>query len=81
MNWRKAYLEAANLIEEKGWCQGALRTQGGAHCVLGALIEASPSFDLKPLQALIGDSVAIWNDKPERTKEEIIAALRKAAED
>ena len=37
--WRKLLLDAADLIEKKGWCRNALHSHG-RYCVVGALLKA-----------------------------------------
>jgi hypothetical protein len=72
---------AADIIERDGWCQGALE-RDGAVCAIGALTMA-----MRPTVArdrafaalarrLGGDSVARWNDAPERTKQEVLDLFR-----
>lgn len=78
-------MKAWELLEQKGWCQGAF-VSNGRHCAMGALREVYPD-DLelwkaqgKMLSALEPSysSVTWWNDRPERTKEEVIAKLKEA---
>lgn len=40
MDVQKVCNEAADLIEEKGWCQGQYEDDGGRHCLLGAVSKA-----------------------------------------
>ncbi len=81
--WRMTLLEAANKIETGGWCQGTIR-RDGCHCIMGALIAVAKSEFGKALDSLrttiASDKIIIWNDTPGRTKEEVITALRRAAE-
>lgn len=87
---------AADILEADGWCQGVARDQAGRHCALGAIGTAAhkdganlltrEAFELQDaatdmLQAhLEVDWVHEWNDKPGRTKDEVVQALRAAAE-
>lgn len=86
--WRKALLDAADLIEQKGFWKAGLRTAPeGALCVLGAIHVAvyevdrglfSPAW--KALAAFVGtDNITGWNDAKERTAAEVIAAMRSTA--
>ncbi len=80
-------LAVADSIEEQGWCQGANR-EGTARCVTYALYEATWPHGIygDALQRLgrvigVGHSMEIplWNDAPDRTKAEVVEALRQAA--
>lgn len=107
-------LDAADLIEKKGWCQGrssAPQPSGGlAYCVHGAFahithLEAEYDADRQsdmnaatillqrylsangqwdPTRAVMCTATwvncAVWNDVKGRTKEEVITALRGAAQ-
>jgi hypothetical protein len=78
---------AADLLEEFGWCQGRAGSKAdGAMCAGGAVIEAVADFRNGPnfwttwsrfCEKYRGTS---WNDAPGRTKEEVVTALREAAE-
>ena len=82
---------AADLIERDGWCQGTFR-DGGARCASRAIGDAAentknphgPDWSDAAhicLRKLTGHwFVSGWNDKPGRTKAEVVAALRAAAE-
>jgi len=76
-------LRAAEILEERGWCQGHYR-HGGAFCAMGAIKEAAPlnSEAMNALDALsrrVEPHVAAWNDHPSRTASEVIAKLREVA--
>jgi hypothetical protein len=83
----KTLLAAADLIEKNGWCQRGF-FHGERSCALGAIRRVTHlrhnhdnyySATVR-LEIQIGmRSVGAWNDQPERTQEEVIAALRKAA--
>ena len=92
--WRDSFLKAAELLEQKGWCQGTACNAAGEHCLLGAIWYARYGHDAphgpvpsKYKWGEVFDRVAPytarhpadWNDTPGRTKEEVIAALRAAA--
>ncbi len=85
--WRKLLNDAADYIEEHGWCQGELRDEMGQVCILGAIASIPDPEDweprsvaLKALRAITGSPFPDnWNDAPGRTKEEVIAAFRNAA--
>lgn len=89
---QQVLLDAADLIEEKGWIQGANWRPGLGYCVFGAINKVTQN-DLAFSDAVgrvlteIGrlnqpwtGGIARWNDEPGRTKDEVLAALRKAAE-
>lgn len=73
--------EAAALIREKGWCQRQLKSDNGEYCAMGAIEAKTERFDefsaAKALmkQRIGGHSVTKWNDEPQRTKDEVLAAL------
>lgn len=78
-------LKAANIIEQKGWCQKQAIKADGSVCISKALVDASyPNGNYNEARDLVIDKLGIrdvmpltmWNDKPERTKEEVIAVLR-----
>ena len=82
---------AAELIETVGWCQGTYGGRDVGHfCLVGAVDEAMwelrgleffyDLFEL-PLPTYFGkQSPHHWNDRPERTREEVVAKLRELAE-
>ena len=83
---------AADLIETEGWCQGKLTNPKRKHtqyCVMGAIGQACDDLELKsrlPSRRAIKDYLAIeslvcWNDAPDRTQAEVVAALRAAAKE
>lgn len=39
--WRLKVLEAANIMEEKGWCRGRRQNEQGQVCMIGAMILAN----------------------------------------
>ena len=87
---------AADLLEREGWWQGDYRGPNGETCVDGALVRAvgqqpggimegdvglSYLAAVKVLRHHLGrEFVSAWNDDPQRTKAEVVAALRAAAE-
>lgn len=82
---RQVLLDAADILEERGWIQGFSRTSDG-YCIMGALDAASAVTEparnaLFMLAYKIGGPVPQWNDTPGRTKEEAIAMLRETALD
>jgi hypothetical protein len=74
---------------ERGWCRGPSTEDGEKVCVLLALAE---QFPVKPLfddpaanktadflrRAIGRYCIPEWNDEPERTKGEVLAAVRQA---
>jgi hypothetical protein len=86
---------AADLIEEFGWAQGyaASFSKPGPFCAGTALMEAADDlgiggrsiFDTEAYNNLgapfgVNCTVPSWNDRPGRTKGEVITLLREAAE-
>lgn len=92
MTTREVLLAAAALIERDGWTQGGDGRDGCRRCMQVALgdvcdVERSKSgvrlyiSARDRLWAHLGiTSGAQWNDAPERTADDVIAALRAAAE-
>ena len=87
---RGVLLAAARLIERRGWCQHAL-AKGPRRCVWGAIRQIATGYPNKNLNelayrsrvvlcmAIQHDSATVWNDAPQRTKAEVLRALRAAA--
>jgi hypothetical protein len=90
---RQLLWDAAALIERKGWAQVKFKRED-SYCVLGALmhlgIECGDANGLdrynaagNHLASYLGLSarfaVMIWNDRPGRTKDEVVSAMRAAA--
>jgi len=79
------YRKAANLIKVHGYRKGEFGRKGYGFCAVGAVMSVIPGSysPLSPLKALgISGSTATvmaWNDAPERTKDEVIRAFRRAA--
>lgn len=92
---------AAEILEDRGWCQGLLTNDRGEHCAVGALCVALEqqmrcnygdlvrSGPLNIFAAYLPPGsddretgvvkITRWNDNPERTAQEVITALRRAA--
>lgn len=91
MTAKDTLLRAAELLERDGWCRGNSIDRQGRRCAMGAINSASHEpgsgtawdrFDQAAdrLQTYLGRThVPDWNDHPERTAEQVIAALREAA--
>ncbi len=81
--WRQRLLNAANYIEACGWCQYQ-SSNGDKVCASMAITCGEWNGDVlratEEFRRVIGKNIPVWNDMPGRTKEEVIAALRKAAE-
>lgn len=89
---REVLLRAAELCEV-GWVQGSAACSPGCDCAVTA-INAAASDELLsiwcwneladylrlPCPESAGSAIIRWNDTPGRTKEEVVAALRAAAE-
>jgi hypothetical protein len=89
--WRQVLLDAADSIERLGWIQHALGTGSGPRCVLGAIHFAGAergsgwlwtgTIDaVTKMHAALGrNNLPVWNDAPGRTKDEVLALLRRVA--
>ena len=69
------------------WGQGAHFLQGGARCMSGALISVGAPLDGAVYRALcratavtLDHGLSRWNDAPERTHADVLAAFDKAIE-
>lgn len=84
-------LRAAEIVEER-WQQGSSGEPGGPRCAIGAIEEAiwgddypgperfSLALEVKVrVRHMFIGSIALWNDAPGRTKEQVAAKLREAA--
>lgn len=92
MNVGEVLTRAADLLEEKGWCQNYPVDMEGRMCAVGAIRQASEGQEqgyfasraaVKAQQAVEkaigGEFISRWNDRPERTKEEVVAIFRAVA--
>lgn len=86
---------AVEIIDERGWCQGEYEDGAGRVCARGAIhvaIGGAPYVDPLSLEKnkfiwevrclvvdLIGEGLAVWNDEPGRTVEQVRHALLTAA--
>jgi hypothetical protein len=88
--WRQMLLTAAEMIARHGHCKQAVFHKDGSMCLYGAIHTARVRhwnvFLHKATDALCKVThmtnecdLITWNDQPERTKEEVINALREAA--
>lgn len=82
-------LAAAHYIEKRGWVQRSFYARDGRCCAIGAISATamSPQRDKaardalnKYLYAEFGMSAVLFNDTTGRTKDEVVTALRAAAE-
>ena len=73
-------MKAWELLEQKGWCQGAMVDSTGRICAFQAVIQVYGygSPEESRVSELLHGPITRWNDAPGRTKEEVIEALRKA---
>lgn len=85
--------EGARLLETAGWCQGSAYGANGEVCAVEANHRSLPGIMDAPvryeayrnLRRALGElgwvyGLIGWNDTPGRTKEEVIALFRRAAE-
>ena len=78
---------ARQYIIDHGWIQGALVRSDGCVCLMGALSLSGPTDDYDlysdahyALIKTVRSGLPYWNDKPGRTKDEVLAALSSAAD-
>ncbi len=86
--WRALLLEAADLLERRGWCQQHLVDVKGRMCTIGAMTSVwnlANGWDLSVvseaqnrLTSVVGPLVE-WNDTHGRTKTEVLKTLRSVA--
>lgn len=103
MKAKEILIEAANLLETKGWTQDAFARDANGmgiksheesavcFCTIGALNRVSGENVVRRLDtegnkayeylrdSIGGWGIAEWNDSYDRTKEDVISALRNAA--
>lgn len=78
-------LQGASRLERLGWCQNSVGGLfDGPTCMVGSLIVRDPSAAFMKAwrrldMSVEGGSSTAWNDKPGRTKEEVVAKLRAVA--
>lgn len=76
--------EAADLIDANEWGQSSVTDTPGAYCPMIALNQINRRTNYEPYEALrryLGiRNIVAWNDKPGRTKAEVLAAMRGAAD-
>ena len=69
--------KAADYIEKHGWTQGEYEREDGAVCLAGAISRVALGARVHDLDDLVPDSCVIqWQDRPGRTKDEVLALLR-----
>jgi hypothetical protein len=87
--------EAAEYICEHGWVQNILSSTDGRVCAIGAIRRIGGTGDERtydavdalceyldlPMATGILHPVAIWNDAPERSAEDVILAMKRCAEE
>ena len=85
----KILRDAANLLDAKGWCQYVSVRDDGACCAVGSIWETETDNNLSYKTALWAlekvnpiikrMGIAYWNDRPERTKEDVTRLFRGTA--
>jgi hypothetical protein len=90
MNPRDVFQRAAEILRERGWCQGQYVCDDGSCCLLGAVLTAEdpdapvdrpwPRWMQDYWDAAVPRGLpATWNDEPGRTADEVIALLERLA--
>lgn len=79
--WRALLLEAAQYIREHGHAKRALVDEHGAACLVGAInmVHSGNQARHQVQHFLKVKCLVAWNNAPERTADEVIAALEGAA--
>jgi hypothetical protein len=80
---------AAQYLAENGWIQNSYGEHDGPRCMMGALYSCADQYDVFAVDDVFCDLTKVtntpaltrWNDKPERTKEEVIGLLQDYADD
>lgn len=81
--------KAAGILRERGWDQGTYENAAGACCLMGSIYLVSAASDesracaIAAVQQVLGStsrSPTAWNDHPDRTADEVIGALLRAAD-
>lgn len=77
----KSLLDAADYIEKHGHCKFTIEDREGRVCAMGVLnkVRAANGSSARLYKFIGCDSIVNWNNRPERTPEEVIAAFRGAA--
>lgn len=82
----QGFRDAAKLLRKEGWCKGDFHDLKGRRCALGALndIFESRAEDIYQACKFFRKALRItridkWNDAPERTKAQVLAAFERAA--
>lgn len=84
------YERAAEIIRERGWLKGAAEDSSGQVCAAGAVlwaaVERMGSEEITADQSVMARDMELdypivqwWNDRSERTREEVIERLEFAA--
>ena len=81
---RAAIRRAADRIEEVGWCRYVLVDGEGRMCVSGALQDVTRSSSVAGsarwyLRRVLRMNVVVWNDRPGRTRGQVLRMLRDVA--
>jgi len=75
---------AADLLERDGWAQGTYQSDDGQRCVMGALLDVAGDINFSVHKSIFkqvaGKYPLSYNDSPGRTAEQVITALRAAAD-
>jgi hypothetical protein len=79
MNTIEGLKQTRAILVRDGWCQKTLKDDEGKRCLIGAIPIGCFSPALHALENVTEThGVPRWNDKPGRTKDEVLAAIDKA---
>lgn len=91
---REVLLAARAIIEDR-WCQGTVRRElpdgTTQHCIVGAIWQAAPTSRAASARGAVEGLLSLragvslgalhtWNDKPGRTRDEVLALFDSALE-
>lgn len=81
MNRRRWYLDTAYVLLDRGWCQNRAKDDLGRVCLATALRYAASYAPSQAIELLrITGPIVNFNDEPDMTQNDVIAALKMAAD-
>ncbi len=83
--WRRLLLDAADYIDQHGWCQDVWEDADGRVCVYWAMrranryTESVQDVARGKMEGFLGQELTSWNDAEGRTRDYVTTALRSCA--
>jgi hypothetical protein len=77
--WRKGLLRAVDYIDRHGWCQHVGTINGRVCTLMAMFMVGCTNAAYGAMAQFVGGPIDEWNNAPGRTKQEVVAALRRAA--